>query len=972
MIRAALRLVCAAVAASVMLAPLPPPAWADRDARRGLRVVGKVPANPDNVDRQAGAVPLILEPASRRGYQLFGLPSGLGIRSFDLDTLEAIRSVAVPGVAVPTSGGLVNTSQLVSAVDQESRRLFLLALSAGLPATTYPIVVLDEAKLEAGEDPVIARLLPPPNQPQLRYIRPIGISLFRDPASRRSKLLVAYRPPSGTGEPGGVWLAQWDVERAIARDPLGWADWGGAARELRSCRGSANPPRSQTPVARAATGPYVYTVCAAGKRGPLLAVRLRLGPGGVPDFEEAFPGPPGGGQDPFADAIVVDSGADRVHALGSAYGGGHELWTFEVASGRWVGRVGVTLGGVDEDTMGIDPASGRVYLLAPNSVTVGLQGGVVGPGGLMVVDGRLTPVPQPLIFNEFAYPSIPPIQVDPAAVGRPPRIFVRRGPGQKGSPNRYPTYPEGRRVRLDLEPFWLVIEDTILPARDPELGNFDRFTVDVEEEAGLTGSSFDGLGGAYAARLRLVRGLRGATRVDVLEATTYDPRSEPACFPDDRVITAAPVEEARLTTYQANARAAPLAADATTKSDLEAPGSRCQSKHPVLGGARSVPELIDAALKDLAGRHGLSGDPPEAVCVGDQRALVRDERPPAVLDLSAAAACSEGKQARATAGAALELQGLRVADSRSEVTVSRDPERGLLVRAEAWVSGVAVPLGRSTLRIDLVRAVATSWSNGRPSKGARASFERAVCGVRTGNEPPSPCYRQVLATGCQVGLPEQAGPLAEEHRGFCRDDLAALASLANRALGGRARLRAPMPDPAYRHGSPGGFVAGIQKRPTEQLDDSLLSGDFSLEVPALEIVLERDEGRQILQLAGVKALTTYGIFCLPPLTHSRVARKCRSPSGHEAPPTSAEPPAIGIPESGPEQTAVRVPQGLAPPRNRAPARQATAARFRTLIVRSALEGAFASGVWMSLLFPLVLAARRRAAMRSAGEGGGSR
>lgn len=967
------RLICAIATASIAPALFAPAADAylnagDLPTQGDLRVVGKLPVvHPadEPAYNWSNGLPLVVDPASRRAYQFHRLHQGTGIRAYNIDTLHQRGYAMLAGIYARTGTEAGGHSMLPYAMEEDRGWLFFAAQVSARPRNpllgVMDVVVVDGGRLERGANPIIARLRPPAGESILDAAVVDGLSVYRDPKSGRSKLLLFWSIWAGQ-----VWVTQWDVERAIERlasvppgaEPLvqDWSDWPSPYR-VQSCKARpGGEMRSQTPIFRATKGPYIYAACLM-QRGAGV-VRLRLDATGGPESEEAFTAP-GPGQTPGA---LGDPPADRLHLVGER-DGAHELWSFDGPRGRWVGRSGLTLGPVDEDSFGIDRASGRVYVLAPNTFVGGgvLQRRVVAPGGLMMVDGRLTPVPQPLLFPAFVYPSLPPVQVDPGTDGRPRRIFVRRGTHQQNPQSvqrtpeiQYPTYPEGKMVVLDAEPFWLVLEDSVPVGRDSTIGRDDRLTVDADEREGVTGSSFEGSGGAYSARLRLVRGLRGASNVGAA--------GEPACWPDDRVMTSAPVEGAKLTNDVASGRAAPLAVDGSSEGDLDAPASRCQSKHPGVAAAQPLLEELDNRMRDTLGQPWRV---PQAVCVGDQRTEVRDGDVPAGSDLSATAACSSGREVQATATAALDVGGVRISESRSEVAVRRDPERGVVVRAEAWVSGVVVPLGGSTLRIDLVRAVAESWSNGRPYKGGpRGRFERTVCGLRIGSEERGPCYREPIAAVCQLAPP--SGGLAEEHRTLCADELNALANATSRILTPSVRIRVPEPDPASLQGSPGGYVAGVEKHAADRFDDALLNGDYSFEVPALEIILERGEGRQIVQLAGVAAVATYGVFCLPPLVYSRAAQKCVLASGRRAPPAA---PALQVPSGvvpapgGTDATAVPHPRAAGRPEPPA-APPASVAQWRTLLVRSAREGALVAGVWMSLFLPLCLAVRRRAALRA--------
>jgi hypothetical protein len=88
----------------------------------------------------------------------------------------------------------------------------------------------------------------------------------------------------------------------------------------------------------------------------------------------------------------------------------------------------------------------------------------------------------------------------------------------------------------------------------------------------------------------------------------------------------------------------------------------------------------------------------------------------------------------------------------------------------------------------------------------------------------------------------------------------------NRALSGRARVTLRTPDPTLGRGTPHGYLAAVQRDRKELFADQIITGDLSVAVPALEIMFFQGEGagrtgRQVVQLAGVQASTSYGIAC---------------------------------------------------------------------------------------------------------------
>lgn len=879
-----------------------------------------------------GEAPLILDSPRRRGYRLFSVDSEgdseIEIRSFDLDSLRTVRNVRFDSGHSNWQLQIAhgpNSSALPYAVDKRRGRIYFAVAFAG--SNTMEIWVIDEALFERGRPSLIGRLSGSASAVLAEFstsdftVRGIAV---QDDSTGSSKLLLAYQKPDLT-----QWVMQWDVERAITRNPLGWLDWDA---RIAACPTILQMQRGQTPIFF--TDTHLYTACVektGDLSGPVLAVRIPFGPDGKPlvgVVEQTARGPAG------AISALVDIQAARMHIVGRQ-GFSHELWTYDGRSGRWAGRSGITVGHVDADAFGIDETTGRVYALAPHQLLTEPRPLAIS-GGLLIIEGRLTPVPQALLIGSFAYASIVPIQVDPSSGQRPARVFVRRAPALERNPDdpseipdsSQPRYPETEMEAMPAEPFWTVIEDRVPRPGVLDASDLDALTVNVAEKEGITSSQFGAAGGAYGLRLRLVGGV--------------------ACGPFTRVLTAAWIKKAQLDRYDASAEAEPLSVDDITRADLGAPGERC----------------LTETVKGLDAVIGRKWDLPAVSCVGERNTYDRYKPTTIAADISAAASCA-GNRVETTTTTAIDVGGyVRVAKAFSSSLVYRDPQRGIVVESQARLSGVEIAGPDGTLRIDKIQSTATAWSNGRPHDGPRGSFVRVICGVRGPNGDAGGCYKDVHTAGCSLPAPHH-----DERDAFCTDEASEIASVLDRIFGSRGKARAPSPDPEYSSGSPGGYVVAIQKGPAERFDDQLLNGDASLEVPALEVIREDEGGRrQVIQLAGVRAVATYGIVCAPPRGFSALAKKCVEGAVGPDPVPSVDPPpfetllgtlGLGDPR-GPALLGDEVPSVVG---------AGVGQRFRVLIVRSFKDGFLTSTVWFSLLLPLLLATRRRAATLRIQEGG---
>jgi hypothetical protein len=184
--------------------------------------------------------------------------------------------------------------------------------------------------------------------------------------------------------------------------------------------------------------------------------------------------------------------------------------------------------------------------------------------------------------------------------------------------------------------------------------------------------------------------------------------------------------------------------------------------------------------------------------------------------------------------------------------------------------------------------------------------------------------------------------------------------ILNRVLGARGRATVPEPDRELRQGSPGGYLASIQKDRYQQVGARAVSNDGSTQVPALEIQFFNDDpqfgrGRQLFQFAGVDASVTYGIYLLNPFFETPVDTPDDGLPPFDV--TDDLPPLTGGP--------FMPPIGGTPPPTNPPATGVFAPvtylyRGVTFLARSWQDAALAAGVLILLAAPLILLGRRRA------------
>lgn len=914
--------VVSAAVAAVVLAALAVPAngtpLEPGGLGNGLRLVDRLPiVSPPERGTfwQTSQVRLILNPLRRRAYMFFSLHPQpvprVGIRSYDLDTLEPLGFVKFD-----------SPRTYLGEIELVTERGIILFRTA-----PHQIGVLSEDAIAAGRDPLVRTIEIPEDQRLL--LRPVEddnasstISSFtvyeRD---GRAKLLLGLTPhaPFIAGATAGIagatlpFLAQWDLE-------TGEGDW---LLPIEACRNGRRLVAG-VPVMIARDLASLYTVCNVAN-GLGAVVRVALGPDGAPDEAsepEVFPGP--------IDVLRTfeDTAAERFLMISKQEGAfGHTLWVFDGSTSRYAGISGLTQGTSSSPSFGFDPSIGRLYVQAADHLVGDLVGPdqIPVPGGLMMVDTRLTPVPQPAGFPALARPSDVTIAVDPATPGRPRRVFVRRAIGSEWSPTRRSdpdydyqyVYPDGKSRKYLDERFFLVLEETVPEGRQPSIGAQDRLTIDVDEREGITSASYDANGSAYGARAMLVGGIGALvrTQAEVLEYQFDRQGYLPACWHTGRDVFVGAVPGTRLTDYEASASARAGDANESSIGDVSRPTERCASA--------KTREVDTSAVDDVIGR-GWPYSPVE--CVGNEGETVSEQ--PGSFTASVACGFDDGAVDSSASGALAATGGVSIGESESSVRVRRDAIRGVVVTTSAAAHGIRLPGGIS---IGIVRSEAEVWSNGRvPAQDAeRARLTRQLCFVRT------PTYTQE----------------------GCVDPSAAIDAM-NRALGRRGKVSMPRPDSAYERGSPGGYVAGITKNRPDAIDDQLFNGDQRLEVPALQIVFYRDTsyfgpGRQIIQLAAVQAVATYGIQCVPPFTFMADEGDCvEGTSGASGP---IDPGPISTP--GPDANPTGAPDDERDGDGRTGPLPPVLEVVKDILVRSLGEGLLLSLVWLTLGAPFVLARR---------------
>lgn len=599
---------------------------------------------------------------------------------------------------------------------------------------------------------------------------------------------------------------------------------------------------------------------------------------------------------------LVDPAGGRIHfrvftPLGSA------VLTFDTAEKNYIGLQAVdnlATPVVADVAWGIDRNTGRVYTQVGGSQRFGLA----------FLSGRFTPVQPPTIHPEL-----------PAPTAGANSAYLKMIPRDSANGR---TYVQDGTTLARTDQVFHVIEDAP-PALQPPPADPDRNTKDVPEELGLTGASYSGGGSGYGVRQLLVGGVGGFVPARITDPQNFYPE-RPLCHRSDREAILAHVQDAKFSNALQSAQATPVVTDSGTQQDIGTPSRCSQTGRINVAGVtnENADELVtdsavlenrcefcagalrqvfdtvnkavddqldgsdDGDLKPTADRA--AGQPwpfTTAACRPDARDVTTgpsENFPRSPLPVSGSTAlngftanvnCTEPTEVRASASTsspgvadlqkaavdnlrdnapAIAAPWIKLVDNMAsivskalpKVTVASaststrsylDPELGVVTVTESVVKGVDIG---GVIQIGGIYSKATSVANGRPG-GARSTYERALWGV--------------VAPGVNCNL--CATPAQMEQ----------LATGLSTVLGDRGRVIVPKVDGELLKGSPGGYQAAVQRDPFTAASNDIVSGDGLVDVPALEIQLFNDglqwgRQRQIIQFAGVKANSQYGIFCL--------------------------------------------------------------------------------------------------------------
>jgi hypothetical protein len=252
--------------------------------------------------------------------------------------------------------------------------------------------------------------------------------------------------------------------------------------------------------------------------------------------------------------------------------------------------------------------------------------------------------------------------------------------------------------------------------------------------------------------------------------------------------------------------------------------------------------------------------------------------------------------------------------------------KGMTTSVRSTASGISVLGG--VLRIGKVMVESTAHANGQAG-GATAKFDRSVQYVSLNGT-------ELCTTGCDIHSVEKT---------------------VNAQLSGHARITFPEPDPTELH-SPGGYQAVIRRDPFAQAEETTLNDQPGTrgEIPGMVITIFEDNSessRTIVYLAGTEADAHYGVYSL-----GGDCASCPPPVNHPVPaPGNSGGGNPGIP--GGSATQPTSPSGGQPPVVASGTNVGGFIKHGWELLIAGLGQALRTfGVWLVLLLPVYLSARR--------------
>lgn len=1003
-------LVCALVAIAMSVQPA---ISAEEGIVELGRIDMGLPADVDPSQTPA-STSLIIDSARRRGFQLLLTRDQRTIaRVYDLDARRLAREEELPRNAFP--GGPVSRGDWVHALDPSTGTLYVAFMNLGFfggvtaidgdnldikGTFLRPIVTVNPGDVGCTSNSCLPQV--PTAAPNVKGMAIVPSELTGNPT--KILLWMEEQKPFGLERNFNIpWLAQWDAR-------TGRQDW---IYRVAACSNSGFPLGSYPlGVFQASLTAGIYVACAA-QGGTGQVVRVTLDGNGRPAAEQAYPGPLAMADalaDPGADRMLIkvanaegDSwwvfdGTSSAYTgvIGSTIAPANTAAGIDPTSGRLYVLAGKTFKGERTSAGGLLLSDSR---RSPAPQMLAFEEFSEHGTGSVVVDVHPTTGERVVYARPFGklywrvFKDTVPISTDPD-VDDQDRLTIQDPTVEKEDPSIHgrnfggSTHAYGARALL-------VGGLNGTPATGPDISSIrvGRHAPTWTNSPCGTGDRELIVGTVRNAALSNQISSASATISDVDAGTPAD-LGEPTarCYPrptdsrgqdvwgqivgadqwrqlTDAVEQHDPEIARRMREYPR-----PLETDVDGQPTASSPDEPKTDADELLGTSWPF-RLVEcsgdeSASTDARVRPLDRGDEQTGPIPAELR---RAEA--TIPNGRANVACKQGRSRvdaasqvllHAADGPALSVEGvpgigsIRVGEVSSSTSLFIDPARGLVARSIAVARDISIG---DHVFIDEASMTAEAWARGLAGT-AGTDWHRRLCGVRIKDEAPDKkIHRPVVEPntsdpGSSRIDPQGGAEISKtiEVQGCSSDPVQqgqpSVIDLINRALGARGRASAPLPDGKLAQGTPGGYLASVQKDRFDQISSQSVNNDPTTHVPALELIVFNDDpeegrGRQIYQFAGVDASVTYGIFLLNPdelldgdgdtdLPEELVDFTGGTPG--------VEPPA--------EDT------GTAPAAPRGPITMMFSAV--SLLLRSPRDALLAAAIWLLLFAPVHLATRRRA------------
>jgi hypothetical protein len=491
----------------------------------------------------------------------------------------------------------------------------------------------------------------------------------------------------------------------------------------------------------------------------------------------------------------------------AVFDGAHEVWLGLVPKGS---RVHV----------GMNPISGRVYLCGSSQIDPFSHKPV---GGMLITDaGLATPAPPGTEYPEIGCDSDS--QAYPMAVDtKTSRLYV---------PARTPTGGGARAV----------VHDGVLPYEEAPRFDPDAGTADVPEREGTTDSTWATQAAAFGTRIVWVGGPMGT-----LDNSTV---FLPAVIRQNGYQLSLRVSESSREVRFAYVTGAKLSGNGTQAIGLSAwPDDRFESDFQTLRN------YDFQGLKNQTGQPAWPYTPSVCYAFGGATDKPQDSKnqdggtSSATCDFAKKIVKAEARSKSYSVEPSESAPLLRVGDSSADVSLTRDPAKGIVAVVHSVARNVVVA---GKVFIAETASTLTVRASGHKKlgriQGADATYERSFSGVKILGADGKAAFSCASPADC---------------------DKADLVGKMNAVLGPRIKAFEPQPDPELINGSDKGTAASLRQNFWEQLEEQVLydKPPEDLTMPAITFQVNasvRANSGAIVQLAGVTASSIYQIFLKPP------------------------------------------------------------------------------------------------------------